>query len=98
LTIFIFIDKLSLLKFKDIQEKIMAFSYKPLFKLLVDKEMKKTDLHAACGLSSATLAKLSKGEYLSGASIDKICAFFNCQPGDIIAYVPDDQKEPIAEL
>ena len=69
----------------------MAFSYKPLFRLLVDREMKKTDLIKETGISSATLAKLAKGEYLSGESIDKLCAYFQCQPNDIIEYVPDKE-------
>ena len=62
----------------------MGFSYRPLFKLLVDRNMKKTDLCAEVGLSSATLAKLSKGEPLSGANIEKLCLYFRCQPGDIV--------------
>ena len=62
----------------------MGFSYKPLLKLLVDRNMKKTDLHTELGLSSATLAKLSKGMPISGESVEKICVYFRCQPGDII--------------
>ena len=65
----------------------MGFSYKPLFKLLVDRNMKKTDLHTGAGLSSATLAKLSKGEPLSGESIEKLCIYFRCQPGDLVQYI-----------
>jgi DNA-binding Xre family transcriptional regulator len=65
----------------------MAFSYRPLFKLLVDRRMKKTDLLKEAGLSSATLAKLSKGEALSGESIEKLCVYFRCQPGDLVEYV-----------
>jgi DNA-binding Xre family transcriptional regulator len=65
----------------------MAFSYRPLFKLLVDRGMKKTDLLKYADLSSATLAKLSKGEPLSGESIEKLCVYFHCQPGDLVEYV-----------
>jgi DNA-binding Xre family transcriptional regulator len=65
----------------------MGFSYKPLFRLLVDKGMKKTDLHKEVGLSSATLAKLAKGEPLSGESIEKLCVHFRCQPGDLVEYI-----------
>jgi len=64
----------------------MGFSYKPLFKLLVERDMKKTDLLGEVGLSSATLAKLSKGEPLSGESIEKLCIYFRCQPGDLVNY------------
>jgi DNA-binding Xre family transcriptional regulator len=65
----------------------MPFSYRPLFKLLVDRGMKKTDLLKSADLSSATLAKLSKGEPLSGESIEKLCVYFHCQPGDLVEYV-----------
>jgi len=65
----------------------MAFSYKPLFKILVDRNMKRTDLHTLVGLSSATLAKLGKGEPLSGESIEKLCVFFHCQVGDLVEYI-----------
>ena len=68
----------------------MGFSYKPLFKLLVDRNMKKTDLLTEAGLSSATLAKLSKGEPLSGESIEKLCVYFRCQVADVVEYVFSD--------
>ena len=64
----------------------MGFSYKPIFKLLVDRNMKKTDLNTAVGLSSATVAKLSKGGPISGESIEKLCVYFRCQPGDLVEY------------
>ena len=64
----------------------MGFSYKPFFKLLVDRNMKKTDLNSEVGLSSATVAKLSKGEPISGESVEKLCVYFRCQPGDLVAY------------
>jgi DNA-binding Xre family transcriptional regulator len=68
----------------------MGFSYKPLSKLLIDRGMKKTDLLKEVGLSSATLAKLGKGESLSGESIQKLCRYFHCQPGDLVEYVMDE--------
>jgi DNA-binding Xre family transcriptional regulator len=52
--------------------------------------MKKTDLLKEVGLSSATLAKLGKGESLSGESIQKLCRYFRCQPGDLVEYVIDE--------
>jgi DNA-binding Xre family transcriptional regulator len=67
----------------------MAFNYRPLFKLLVDRGMKKTDLLKCADLSSATLAKLSKGERLSAESIEKLCVYFHCQPGDLVEYTFD---------
>jgi DNA-binding Xre family transcriptional regulator len=68
----------------------MGISYKPLFRLLVDKEMTKTDLRAELGFSSATLAKLGKGEPISGAVIEKLCTYFRCRVQDIVEITLDD--------
>jgi len=77
----------------------MGFSYKPLFRLLVDRNMKKMDLHNEVGLSSATLAKLSKGEPLSGESIEKLCLYFRCQVGELVEYIlPDVSAIPPAPV
>jgi DNA-binding Xre family transcriptional regulator len=67
----------------------MGFSYKPLFKLLIDKGLKKTDLITIVGLSSPIVAKFAKNEYVSGETLEKLCAYFDCQPGDIMEYVRD---------
>ena len=52
--------------------------YKKLWKLLIDKEMKKTDLIPLAGISTNILARLGKGEYVSMESLHKICKAFNC--------------------
>ena len=59
-------------------------SYKPLFRLLLERDMTKTQLREAVGFSSATLAKLSKGEYISLETIENICKYLNCKIEDII--------------
>lgn len=64
-------------------------SYKPLQKLLIDKEINKTELKEITGLSSATIAKFNSNEYVSLEVIDRICESLNCQPGDLIEYVPN---------
>lgn len=63
----------------------MAIRYYKLFDMLNRRGMKKTDLYKI--LSSNTVAKLSKGEYVSGEVIEKICEFMHCQPGDIMEYI-----------
>lgn len=63
----------------------MGIRYYKLFDLLNRRGMKKTDLLEI--LSSKTIAKLSKGEYISGEAIEKICLFLECQPGDIMEVV-----------
>ncbi|MEX1029400.1 MAG: helix-turn-helix transcriptional regulator [Paenibacillaceae bacterium] len=64
-------------------------SYKPLQKLLIDKEIRKQELMKLAGISSATMAKLNTNEYVSLEVIDKICKAINCQPGDILEYIPE---------
>jgi len=70
----------------------MGISYNPLFKLLIDREMKKTDLCEKVGLSLGTVAKFSKGETVDGKIISRLCEYFDCQPGDIMEYVKNTPK------
>lgn len=64
-------------------------SYKPLFRLLLEKNMSKTQLREAIGFSTATLAKLSKGEYVSLEILDRICTYMQCNIADVIEYVKE---------
>ena len=59
-------------------------SYKPLFRLLLERDLTKTQLREAVGFSSATLAKMSKGEYVSLETIENICKYLNCEIGDVV--------------
>ena len=59
-------------------------SYKPLFRLLLERDMTKTQLREAVGFSPATLAKMSKGEYVSLETIENICKYLNCRVEDVI--------------
>jgi DNA-binding Xre family transcriptional regulator len=76
----------------------MGISYKPLLKLLVDRNITKTSLAAELGFSSATLAKLGKGEPLSGSNIEKLCNYFHCQVQDIVEIVWNDEKRPATKI
>lgn len=71
----------------------MAVSYKKLWKLLIDKNMKKKDLRSASGISTTTLAKLGKDENVSTEILSKICTALNCDVGDVMEMVPDDSKD-----
>ena len=64
------------------------FSYKPLLKLLIDKNMTKTQLREQLGISMATLAKISKNEYISMKALDDICSLLNCKIEDIVEHQP----------
>ena len=59
-------------------------TYKPLFRLLLERDMTKTQLREAVGFSSATLAKMSKCEYISLETIENICKYLNCKIEDVI--------------
>lgn len=67
----------------------MVISYKKLWKLLIDKDMKKQDLRTAAQLSSSTVAKLTHGENVSTAVLLKICAALQCDISDIMEVVPE---------
>ena len=64
----------------------MPFSYKPLWKLLIDKDMSKKDLMQATGISKSTMDKMFKGKNVSLDVLERICKYFDCQVSDIISY------------
>lgn len=66
----------------------MAVSYKKLWKLLIDLDMKKKDLQQAAGVSSALIAKLGRNENVSTDSLVKICTALHCDVGDIMEVIP----------
>ena len=68
----------------------MVISYKKLWKLLIDKDMKKQDLRTAAHLSSSTVAKLTHGENVSTAVLLKICTALKCDIADIMEVVSDE--------
>lgn len=64
----------------------MPVSYNRLWKLLIDKKMKKIDLMKEAHISSNALAHLSKEEYVSVEIIEKICVMLECTPNDIMEF------------
>lgn len=71
----------------------MPISYNKLWKLLIDKGIKKMELRELVGISNSTLAKLSKQEPVALTVLERICAALDCQPGDIIEYIPDEEQK-----
>ena len=65
----------------------MAMNYNKLWKILIDRKMKKTDLIELAGVSTTTLAKLSKDEYVSMEILYRICKSLNCNIGDITEFI-----------
>ena len=68
----------------------MKVSYKKLFKLLIDKEMKKTEFAKRIGIGQNTLAKLSKNENVSMDVLIKFCEGLDCRLEDIVEFVKDE--------
>lgn len=67
-----------------------SIRYYKLFDMLARQGYKKTDLKSEVGLSTVTIAKLSKGESVTTDTILRICERFDVQPGDIMEFVPDE--------
>lgn len=67
----------------------MALTYKKLWKLLIDRGLKKTELCTVASLSSSTVAKLSKDKNVNTEVIEKICKNLNCNVNDIVEYVEE---------
>ena len=71
----------------------MSVSYKKLWKLLIDREMKKKDLCDVAGVSHASVAKLGKNENVTTDVLLKICSSLHCDIGDIMEIVDDSNIE-----
>ena len=71
----------------------MEISYKKLWKVLIDKDMKKKDLQAAAGISWASVTKLSKGESVSMEVLMKVCKTLESNIGDIMDLIPEEKEE-----
>ena len=70
----------------------MGFSYKPLWKLLIDKDMTKKKLMEQTGISKSTIDKMGRGETISLNIVDKICKQFDCKVEDIMEYKEEATK------
>ena len=71
----------------------MAVSYKKLWKLLIDKEMKKKDLQTLSGISAASITKLGRNENVNIEIVEKICLALQCDIADIIEILPNEMNE-----
>lgn len=72
----------------------MRADYKRLWKLLIDRNMKKRDIRVSANLSPSLMAKLNRNESMTTNTLAKICTVLDCRIEDIMEFVPDDdQKE-----
>ena len=69
----------------------MAISYKPLWHLLVEKEMNKEDLKRAANITSNIVSRMSKNAYVNLDSIEKICLAIDCRIEDVVEVVRNDK-------
>lgn len=71
----------------------MAVSYNKLWKILIDKRMKKIEMQRLSGISGNVLSRLNKDEYVSMESIEKICTLLQCDIGDVMEIVVEERSE-----
>ena len=71
----------------------MSISYNKLWKMLIDKNMTKTELTHLAGITTNAMAKLGKDEDVKVTVLEKLCTSLDCQLSDIVEFVPDKKKE-----
>ena len=77
-----------------IEVNTMAISYKKLWKLLIDRDMKKKDLMALAGVSQSSITKMGHNDNVNTEVLVKICLALNCDIGDIAEIIlPEENKE-----
>ena len=69
----------------------MSVSYKKLFKLLIDRDMKKKNLKELAGIGNSTMTKLANNENVTVEIMAKICNALDCKMDDVIEVLPDDE-------
>ena len=70
----------------------MAISYKKLWKMLIDKDLSKTELTLIAGLSTNAMAKLGRNEDVRVTTLEKLCTTLDCKLDDIVEFIPDQQQ------
>lgn len=70
----------------------MAFTYKPLWKLLIDKDMTKKELMIETGISKSTMDKMARGENVSLDIVDRICTHFDCKIEDVLEHCRSEKE------
>ena len=68
----------------------MSVSYKKLWKLLIDRDIKKKDLSSMAGISPATITKMGQGGHVTTEVLVKICTALSCKMEDIVEIVPEN--------
>ena len=69
----------------------MDISYKKLWKLLIDRDMKKKDLEKAAGISNYVISKMNRNENVTVETGGKVCKAWNCKPKDVMEVAADSE-------
>lgn len=75
----------------------MKINYKPLWKLLIDKDLKKKDLCEMAGISPASITKMGKCGHVTTETLEKICLALNCRVEDILELTPGESQAATEE-
>ena len=70
----------------------MPFSYKPLWKMLIDLDLTKKEFSDKVDISMSTIKRMAKNEYVSLKIIDEICDKLECTPDDVMYYIPNSKE------
>lgn len=80
----------------------MKINYKPLWKLLIDRDLKKKDLCELAGISPASITKMGKCGHVTTETLEKICLALDCRVEDILELEPGEnqtmKEEPNEEI
>ena len=71
----------------------MAISYNKLWKLLIDKKMTQAELRKAAAIAPNTMTKLRRDEPVTLALLGRACAVLNCDIGDVMEFIPDNDEQ-----
>lgn len=71
----------------------MAVSYKPLFKLMIDRDIRKGDIVRMSGIAYSTLGKMANGENVNMSVVEKICLALNCKIEDVVEILPEQPEK-----
>ncbi len=78
--------------YKDNEVNRMAVQYSKLWKLLIDRKVKKSALIQMAGVSASTIAKLSHDEYVSLEILERICRALHCEIGDVVEFTGEAEE------
>lgn len=77
---------------KNIEDKIMAISYKRLLHMMIEKDISNQDLMRDAKISANIITKIRNGQYMALNKVESICMALDCTPNDILEFIPEEKK------